>query len=244
MSSLLLAKNTPPRFNGAAASIFIFCRTLFAGAGLVFFVALAQIYLGNERLLNGLQEMLPEAVSPAGAAEAAPEESNAASALQPVSLSSVEDALTPRMRAALAFMSRRYRVSSDVLEPIFATAETSARALHIDPLLIVSVIAIESRFNPFSESVVGAQGLMQVMPRWHQDKLPEDANELSFFDPVLNVQIGARILKESITRNGGLIPGLQQFAGASTDPEQRYAGKVLAEKARIEAATRSFASDV
>ena len=76
------------------------------------------------------------------------------------------------------------------------------------------------------------------MPRYHQDKLPQGADELSFFDPVLNVQVGARILRESIIRNGGLVAGLQQFGGASDDVESRYAGKVLAEKARLEAAVQ------
>jgi soluble lytic murein transglycosylase-like protein len=85
---------------------------------------------------------------------------------------------------------------------------------------------------------MGAQGLMQVMPRYHQDKLPEGADELSFFDPILNVRVGARILRESIRRNGGLTAGLQQFAGAPDDAEQRYAAKVLAEKARLEAAAQ------
>ena len=56
-----------------------------------------------------------------------------------------------------------------------------------------------------------------------------------------NVQVGARILRESIARNGGLIPGLQQFGGASNDPEQRYAGKVMAERQRLEAAIRQHA---
>lgn len=80
---------------------------------------------------------------------------------------------------------------------------------------------------------------MQVMPRFHSDKLPEDAGTLPFFDPIINVQIGARILRESIARNGGLVPGLQQFGGALNDPEQRYAGKVMTERRRLEAALQS-----
>lgn len=146
--------------------------------------------------------------------------------------------LSPRMRAALESVSRRYRVSMGPLEPIFAAAESAGREYRLDPLLIVSVIAIESRFNPFSESVMGAQGLMQVMPRYHLDKLPAGADDLSFFDPVLNVRIGARILKESIRRNGSLAAGLQQFAGALDDPDQRYAARVMAEKARLETAVQ------
>ena len=112
--------------------------------------------------------------------------------------------------------------------------------MQLDPLLIIAVIGIESRFNPFSESVVGAKGLMQVVPRYHQDKLPEDADQAAFLNPVINVQVGARVLQESIRRNGGLESGLQQFGGAVTDPERRYASKVLAEKQRLEQAVQHW----
>ena len=110
--------------------------------------------------------------------------------------------------------------------------------MNLDPLLIVAVIAIESRFNPYAESVVGAQGLMQVMPRWHQDKIPEGGGTLTLFDPKTNVQVGAQVLRESIRRMGGLVPGLQQFTGSLDDPEQTYANKVLAEKRQLENAVR------
>jgi hypothetical protein len=83
---------------------------------------------------------------------------------------------------------------------------------------------------------------MQVMPRFHKDKLPDDAGALPFFDPVTNVQVGARILRESINRNGGLVPGLQQFGGAMNDPDRRYSGKVLAERQRLEQAARRVQS--
>lgn len=154
------------------------------------------------------------------------------------------ETLTPQMHAALSYVSRRYRVSAAALEPIFGAAQLTGRKLRLDPLLIIAVIAIESRFNPFSESTEGAQGLMQVIPRFHQDKLPEGADKLSFFDPVVNVRVGAQVLDESIRRNGGLVAGLQQFAGAADDEEQAYATKVIAEKQRLEhAARRSGTSD-
>lgn len=228
MSATLALEPGRPRHAPFLSGLLRFCRLSLMGAGLVLLAALAESRHGAGLLMDGLQAFMPSG--------ALADEIGA----QPAAGEPVVDPLTPEMRGALEFVSRRYRVSGDVLEPIFATAEASARALHIDPLLVVAVIAIESRFNPFSESVVGAQGLMQVMPRWHRDKLPEDAD--SFFDPVLNVQIGTSILKESIVRNGGLIPGLQQFAGASGDPERRYSGRVLAEKARLEAAVRRLSA--
>ncbi|WP_150427126.1 transglycosylase SLT domain-containing protein [Dechloromonas sp. CZR5] len=146
------------------------------------------------------------------------------------------EVLAPRLRGAMDYVTRRYKVSTEAVQPIFATAQAIGRELHIDPLLIIAVIGVESGFNPFSQSVFGAQGLMQVVPRFHQDKLPEES--ASFLDPVTNVQIGARVLKESIRRQGGLEEGLQQFGGALGDAGRRYAGKVLAERQRLEQAAQ------
>src|SRR5574343_1028233 len=149
-------------------------------------------------------------------------------------------ALSKPMQRVLEHVSRRYHVSADALLPIFVTTQQSGRELGLDPLLIVAVIGIESRFNPFSQSVIREQGLMHVLPRFHQDKLPEDASdlELPFMDPVTNVQVGARVLKESIRRFGSMEDGLQQFGGALADPDRRYAAKVMAEKARLEQAAQ------
>jgi soluble lytic murein transglycosylase-like protein len=194
-------------------------------AGLVFVVGLIGVQAGNPDLLDGLKSLLPSAV-------AAVVEDDAAETVG----DEVAASLSPRMRGALDYVSRRYHVSTEALQPIFATAQNAGRELRLDPLLIIAVIGVESGFNPFSQSVVGAQGLMQVVPRFHMDKLPEVAEQASFLDPVTNVQVGAKVLKESIRRYGGLEDGLQQFGGATNDPERRYSSRVLAEKQRLEQA--------
>jgi hypothetical protein len=147
----------------------------------------------------------------------------------------VVETLTPSMRGALDYVTRRYRVSQEALLPIFEAAQANGREHGVDPLLIVAVIGIESGFNPLAESSMGAQGLMQVIPRFHKDKLPEGAGDI--LDPVTNVQVGVQVLQESIRRRGGLIAGLQQYGGSS-DSEGAYASKVLAEKRRIEQVAR------
>lgn len=216
-----------PAVSRVVAAVSHVVRKFLMLAGLVFVLGLAGTYKGHSGMLDGLQAMFPGGVS-------ASESEIAASAVQPVALNQAR--LVPSMQQALHYVARRYRVSNEVLLPIFLTAQDSARELGLDPLLIIAVIGVESSFNPFSQSVVGAQGLMQVMPRFHTDKLPEDAGELPFFDPVTNVQVGARILRESIARNGGLVPGLQQFGGAVNDPDRRYSAKVMAERQRLEQA--------
>ena len=145
--------------------------------------------------------------------------------------------LSPRMQSALDYVTRRYRVSSEALEPIFESAQLAGKERRIDPLLILAVIAVESGFNPFAESSMGAQGLMQIIPRFHQDKLPDGAGDQPFLDPVVNVRVGAHVLEEAIRRRGGLVAGLQYYSGSS-DTEGNYSNKVLAEKARLENAVR------
>ena len=150
--------------------------------------------------------------------------------------------LSPKMQSALDYVKRRYRVSSEALLPVFEIAQSIGLERRIDPLLIVAIIGVESRFNPFAESPLGAQGLMQVIPRFHQDKLPSDADDDSLLDPETNIRVGVNVLEEAIRRRGGLIAGLQSYAGSSS-PNGEYAAKVLAEKTRLEqASNRKLAS--
>jgi hypothetical protein len=214
------------RLSALASSMF---QKFLMLAGVFFVLALVGVQSGNPTMLGGLKFLLP------ASAEVVLDDEPEVEEIEPAA-----ETLSAQMRGAMDYVSRRYRVAPDALEPIFVTAQSAGRQLHLDPLLIIAVIGIESRFNPFSESVVGAKGLMQVMPRFHQDKLPEDADQAAFLNPVINVQVGAKVLKESIRRYGGLENGLQQFAGATSDPERRYATKVLAEKLRLEQAVQKF----
>lgn len=202
--------------------------------GAVVTISLAAFIAGNPAAIDNLRSLRQVLFASAPAAPA----DNAEPADAAVADTAAEGPrLAANMQVAVEAAARRYRVSAVAIEPVFAAAQKVGRQLALDPLLIVAVIGVESGFNPLSESVMGAQGLMQIVPRFHKDKLPEGDN-LALFDPETNVSIGARVLKDSIRRMGSLTAGLQQFAGAPDDPEQVYANKVLAEKQRLEAASR------
>ena len=145
-------------------------------------------------------------------------------------------ALSREMAKVKAYVARRYRVSQVALEPLLAQAEAVGGQLGLDPFLLVAMIAIESSFNPFAESTVGAQGLMQVIPRFHMDKIGEGAGDDALFDPQLNIRVGAMVLKEGLKRYGSLQSALQYYGGALKDPKARYANKVLAMKNRLKSA--------
>lgn len=139
-----------------------------------------------------------------------------------------------RYRALSGFVANRYRVSQDVAYDLVRVAYRAGHQLQLDPLLIIAVIAIESRFNPIAESVAGAKGLMQIIPKYHGDKLEEFGGEQAVYDPHANIQVGARILKEYLRITGHLGSALQMYAGALGDGEDQYTNKVMNEKSRLQ----------
>jgi soluble lytic murein transglycosylase-like protein len=149
-----------------------------------------------------------------------------------------DDPEAVKQRALVNYLSRRYRVASSATEQLVDAAYDAGQQVGLDPLLILAVVAIESRFNPIAESGMGAKGLMQVIPKHHQDKLIDHGGEGAVLDPTTNIQLGARILKEYIRRTGSLEAGLQFYNGALADISSQYAQKVIAEKDRLEEAVR------
>lgn len=155
-------------------------------------------------------------------------------------LDRVDDADNPKYRALVGYLSRRYRVAPDATQQLVSAAYGAGQEVGLDPLLILAVMAIESRFNPIAESLVGAKGLMQVIPKHHQDKLMESGGEEAVLDPETNIFVGARILKDYIRRTGSLEAGLQFYNGSLADPSSQYAQKVIAEKERLQQAVRQY----
>jgi soluble lytic murein transglycosylase-like protein len=134
------------------------------------------------------------------------------------------------------WLSKRYRVANDATNMLVSAAYSTARDINFDPLLILAVMAIESRFNPFAESPVGAQGLMQVMSKVHYDKFEEIGGSRSALNPVVNIKVGAMILKEYVKSGGSVEAGLKRYVGAADmDSDEGYGAKVLGEYDRLKA---------
>lgn len=156
----------------------------------------------------------------------------AAPAPEPVAVSSAtpEDS---RYRALSEFLAKRYRVSRAVTHDLVTIAHAAGQQIGVDPLLIIAVIAVESRFNPIAESVAGAKGLMQIIPRYHTDKFRDFGGVKAVFDPEANIVVGSQIIKEYLARTGNLNSALQLYVGAASDQRSAYFGKVMTEKQRL-----------
>ena len=144
----------------------------------------------------------------------------------------MERAPDPVRRALADYLADRYDRDPGATRGYVEEAHAAAAAFAVDPLLVLAVMAVESRFDPHARSGYGAKGLMQVVPRFHREKLADHGGEAALADPKVNALVGTQILKEYLARSGGVRAGLQRYAGWNDD-EQRYARKVLAEKQRL-----------
>ena len=134
------------------------------------------------------------------------------------------------------WLSKRYRVAGDATNMLVSAAYLTAKEINLDPLLILAVMAIESRFNPFAESPVGAQGLMQVMSKVHHDKFADLGGAQAALNPVANIRVGSLILKEYVARGGSVEAGLKRYVGAAAmASDAGYGAKVLGEYDRLKA---------
>lgn len=82
----------------------------------------------------------------------------------------------------------------------------------LSPELVISVIHVESAFNPYAVSYVGAQGLMQVMPFWKKELGRGDDN---LINAATNLRYGCTILKHYLKREkGDWIRALARYNGS------------------------------
>jgi len=178
---------------------------------------------GEERLMDWLQARQVALLG----MEPEPEAVERATATNPKDL--------PKEQAAVAYwLSKKYRVAPEPLSALVAEAYNVGRSTKLDPTLILAIMAVESSFNPFAQSAVGAQGLMQVMTQVHSDKYENFGGKLAAFDPLTNLRVGVKVLQECIARAGSLEGGLKFYVGAGNmEADGGYAGKVLSEYARL-----------
>jgi len=92
-----------------------------------------------------------------------------------------------RSVAAVSTVSKETTASSvNITEMV----EKAAHDNNVDPLLVHSIIRVESNYNPDAVSPKGAQGLMQLMPPTARGLGVTDS-----FDPRQNIEAGVRYLK-------------------------------------------------
>lgn len=139
-----------------------------------------------------------------------------------------------------------YTESEITAKRILSAVYENSVQYDLAPELILSVIKVESEFNPRAYSKAGAIGLMQIMPvtgiyvgrslgLWVE-------NEGDMYDIEKNIQIGTVFLKECIERLGENRGLGYYYAGRNTKYYHLYTRKIAAAKAswNIEAVNLTF----
>lgn len=147
---------------------------------------------------------------------------------------SIPGITSTQAEALRSYIARKYRIAHSAAGALIATVFKVGNDMDLEPQLLLAVIAIESRYNPFAESHMGAQGLMQVMTRVHKDKFAAlGEGPLAALHPLVNIQVGAQILSDCLTRRGSLDGALACYVGATGPSDGGYGAKVKAERRRI-----------
>lgn len=142
----------------------------------------------------------------------------------------IRQAAVERRKQILAQrIASTYRRPLADVRTIVDGAHASGRKHQVDPVLLLAIAAVESSFDPQAVSSVGAQGLLQALPRAHPEKFDRIREEgKSPFDPVVSMDLGGQIYAEYRDRfDGNRILALQQYNGNLKDKTHRYSNKVL-----------------
>ena len=131
--------------------------------------------------------------------------------------------------AAKKIVAINKNLALDEAQDVVENAKKWGSKFGIDPALLLGVMFAESTFNKYAISNVGAFGFMQVLPRWHTDKIIKAREKLGnpeVFDTEVNIYLGSWILKDCISKYGNINTALKCYNG-SVGMETNYDVKVL-----------------
>lgn len=143
--------------------------------------------------------------------------------------------LTPEQLLATRWLSRKYRVSAEPLSAMVAEAWTLGERSQLPPSLILAIMAVQSRFNPFVSATPGQVGLMQIDLQAHAEALAQFGGPLAAFDPLTNLRLGVRHLQGLMQQTENLEEALALYGVSSGfNGEGQFVDRVLAEQVMIE----------
>lgn len=142
--------------------------------------------------------------------------------------------LSPEQALLARHIATEYRRALDFSRELVHHAYQVARDAQVDPLLVLAIVSVESRFNPLAESPAGAQGLMQVLTRVHFAKFRPFGGIQAAFDPVANLKVGTAILRHYLQSHETVALALKAYVGAAqAEHDFGYGAKVLAARALL-----------
>lgn len=103
-------------------------------------------------------------------------------------------AMEPKLQRFVASHARRI----EILDHVYCESKRDPSVI-LPPDMVMALIEVESRFDPWAVSTAGAVGLMQVMPFWPRELGVQ--NQLVRVAP--NIRMGCEILRFYLRREKG-----------------------------------------
>ena len=130
------------------------------------------------------------------------------------------DGKAQKAYASWIVQSTKNKVPLNKATKIVDAVYGETQGTQIDPVFILGLIRAESHFNHKAANSYGARGLMQVVPRWHRDKLKGQDP----FDVYVNVRVGVQVYKDCLTKFKSEKKALACYSGgAGTHYHKRIA---------------------
>lgn len=127
------------------------------------------------------------------------------------------DAAYERETAEIArfLATRRTGLARDEIDVLARTIRSEAQRRDLDPALVMAVMHVESRFNTYAVSPVGAMGLMQILPSTGEELAQQEGvswhGAQTLFDPIVNVRLGVAYLEQLSDRYGKISTALAAY---------------------------------
>lgn len=148
-----------------------------------------------------------------------------------VSSKTLKNDLQLEQDALSEHLAAKYKRPVGEVSHIVETAYKEAIRHSISPLLVLAIIEKESSLRSTVSNSYGALGLMQVVPRFHQEKLRNPTNPKELLTPDGNIKVGTRIVAEYLqVQKGNLEKALVKYSGNAKE----YYPKVMRFKSELQ----------
>jgi soluble lytic murein transglycosylase-like protein len=148
---------------------------------------------------------------------------------------------TPTTEDIATMLNVRFHIGLHEASKIGAAVLDAAKRDTISPFLLLAIIEVESGFDRFAVSVVGARGLMQILPSQHRNLVLRTAD---LTDANTNVSIGSSILHGYIEASDGDVQdALVRYSGGAKGYSRRVNQRMSMIRTAFQAQSRDSGHD-
>lgn len=123
---------------------------------------------------------------------------------------------TEKNKIAKAISIRYKKIDYVTAMKLVTVVYDTSKEHKLDPILVLAMIATESSFNANARSPRDARGYLQVIPKWHRDKI----KGRDIWKMEVNIEVGAKILRDCYKKYNSNRNAFGCYNGATSDVDK------------------------